>query len=66
MGGTHAVAAIIINAPGENAGSSPEPQRAGDSVGGEPGLHRLEQVAVNDRLMFSLVNRASVSAAASP
>jgi hypothetical protein len=25
MGGAHAIAAIIINAPGKNAGSSPEP-----------------------------------------
>jgi hypothetical protein len=38
----------------------PAPQRPGDSVAGKPGLHRREQVAVEDRLMFSLVNLAPV------
>src|ERR1700733_579841 len=60
MGRAHAMAAIIKETPGENAGSSPKPDFAGNSVGGKPGLHRLEQVAVEDRLMLSRVNLGPV------
>ena len=49
----HAVAAVVEDAAGQNGGRAPEPDLPGDGVGGELGLHGLEQVAVEDRLMLA-------------
>jgi hypothetical protein len=37
----HAVAAVIVDATGQNAGRAPEPDLAGYRIGGKLGLHRL-------------------------
>jgi hypothetical protein len=40
------------NAAGQNAGRAPEPDLAGHRIGAKLGLHRLKQIAVEDRLML--------------
>ena len=54
----HAVAAVVKDATGQNGGRALEPDLSRDSVGGELGLHGLEQIAVEDRRMLPAV-RAS-------
>ncbi|PZR87899.1 MAG: hypothetical protein DLM68_07980 [Hyphomicrobiales bacterium] len=49
----HAVAAVIEEAAGQNGDRAPEPDLPGDGVGGAPGLHGLEQLAGEDRLMLA-------------
>src|SRR5258708_7586536 len=60
VGRAHAIATIIENAAGQNAGRVPESDFPSNRIGGKLGLHRLEQVAVEDRLMLSGVNLAPV------
>src|SRR5258708_4579485 len=43
-----------------DAGRAPEPDLAGNRIGGKLGLHGLEQLAIEDRLMLSGVNLAPV------
>jgi hypothetical protein len=60
MGRTHPVAAVIVDATGQNAGRTPEPNLASYRIGGELGLHCLEQVAVKDWLMLPGVSLAPI------
>jgi hypothetical protein len=52
----HPVAAIVEEAAGQNGGSAPEPDLPGDGVGGALGLHGLEQIAAEDRLMLAAMH----------
>src|ERR1700738_1530080 len=49
-------AAVVEEAAGQNGGSAPEPELPGDGVGGALGLHGLEHVAAEDRLMFAAMH----------
>src|ERR1700674_4839117 len=60
MGRAHAVAAVIEDATGQDAGGTPEPNFAGNRIGGKLGLDGLKQLAIEDRLMLSGVNPAAV------
>src|SRR5262252_1201149 len=44
----------------EDAGRAPEPHLPGNRIGGKLGLHRLEQVAIENRLVFSGVDLSLV------
>jgi hypothetical protein len=45
--------AVVEEAAGQNGGRASEPDLPGDGVGGALGLHGLEQVAAEDRLMLA-------------
>ena len=52
----HAVAAVVEEAAGQNGGRAPEPDPSRDGVGGALGLHGLEHVAAEDRLMLAAMH----------
>ena len=52
----HAVAAVVEEATGQKGGSAPELDLPGDGVGGALGLHGLEQIAGEDRLMLAAMH----------
>ena len=52
----HPVAAIVEETAGQNGRSAPEPDLPGDGVGGALGLHGLEQIAAEDRLMLAAMH----------
>src|SRR6202040_2209505 len=52
----HAVAAVVEEAAGQNGGRAPEPDLSRDGVGGALGLHGLEHVAAEDRLMLAAMH----------
>jgi hypothetical protein len=57
----HAVAAVVEDTTGEDGGRALEPNPPVDGVGGELGLHGLEQVTVEDRLVLPAMQLAPVS-----
>jgi len=56
----HPVAAIVEDAAGQNGRRAPEPDLPRDGVGGELGLHGLEQVAVENRLVLATMHLAPI------
>ena len=52
----HPVAAVVEEAAGQNGRRASEPNLPGDGVGGALGLHGLEQVAGEDRLMLAAMH----------
>src|SRR6202040_2059066 len=47
---------VVKEAAGQNGGSAPEPDLPGDGVGGALGLHGLEQIAAEYRLMLAAMH----------
>src|ERR1035437_1122384 len=56
----HAVAPVVEDATGENGRRALEPDLPRDGIGGKLGLHRLEQLTFEDRLMLSVMDSASI------
>src|SRR5580704_2254436 len=58
--GAHAVASIIEDATGQNGRRASELGPTTHCVFSEPGLHGLEQLPLNDRLMSTGMDRAAI------
>src|SRR5712691_2602111 len=56
----HAVAAVIEEAPGEKRWRAPQPAPPHDRPRYKPGLHGLEQLTIEDRLVVTMVNLTTV------
>src|SRR3984893_3306943 len=52
----HPVAAVVEETAGQNGGRAPETDQPDDGVGGALGLHGLEHVAAEDRLMVAAMH----------
>jgi hypothetical protein len=58
--GAHAVASVIDDATGQNGRRASELGPTTHCVFSEPGLHGLEQLPLNDRLMSTGMDRAAI------